>query len=203
MQPIQLARLETLIKETYEGDLWQNTWTCWWTYLTTDTKKTLVNWFPAMVFKINNGLETVKVNQFKALCEDTNRLIMSSFDNHTRWINISPTLPALLAYSWELIQSNGDCGLGAYTESSLENRNKFLPFYRQFLNRKRDEWSDFKSHRHIFTTVAQEWPKNKGSSTEAGMLPVFHNWTLYCFMPIKIKLDWKWACCFKLCWPLS
>ena len=42
----------------------------------------------------------------------------------------------LLAYSWELIEINGNCGLGEYSETGLENNNKYLRFYRQYLARK-------------------------------------------------------------------
>lgn len=54
-------------------------------------------------------------------------------------ISISPTVHALLAHSWELIQANNDHDLGVFTESGLEANNKFLRFYRQYLSRKRNQ----------------------------------------------------------------
>ena len=64
-------------------------------------------------------------------------MLLSKFNNHeTRRINISPTLYRLLAHSWEIIESNNNCGLGEYSESGLENDNKFLRFFRVSLARK-------------------------------------------------------------------
>ena len=82
-------------------------------------------------------------DKFKQFCIDTYQIILSDkFENKNRWINISPTLHALLAHAWELIAANEDKGLGAYTESGLEHNNKFLRFYRQFLSRKNNHYSN-------------------------------------------------------------
>ena len=69
-------------------------------------------------------------------------IISETCENKSKWINISPTVHALLAHSWELITANDDVGLGAFTESGLENNNKFLRFYRQYLARKNNQYSN-------------------------------------------------------------
>ena len=79
----------------------------------------------------------VNIDEFKMFCLDTYKLILSKFNNENlKWINISPTVHALLAHGWELISLNDGIGLGQYTEGGLENNNKFLRFYRRNLARK-------------------------------------------------------------------
>ena len=93
-----------------------------------------------IVVKVYNSTQKVNVPEFKSFCLDTYNLILDCFDNQrTKWINISPTVHALLAHSWELIEGNDCNGLGAFTESGLEGNNKFLRFYRQYLSRKRSQ----------------------------------------------------------------
>ena len=49
---------------------------------------------------------------------------------------------ALLAHSWELIANNDGKGLGEFSESGLENNNKYLRFYRTSLARKNSQQSN-------------------------------------------------------------
>ena len=45
----------------------------------------------------------------------------------------------LLAHSWELIEINGKYCLGEYSETGLENNNKFLRYFREHLARKKSQ----------------------------------------------------------------
>lgn len=86
--------------------------------------------------KVYTSKESVDVVQFKAFCLETYNLILSKFNNAaSKWISIPPTVHSL----WELIQLNDNKGLGEFTESGLENSNKFLRFYRQNLARKNNQ----------------------------------------------------------------
>ena len=50
--------------------------------------------------------------------------------------HITPTVHKTLAHSWELIDMNGGCGLGSYSEEGLESCNKLLQKIRISLSRK-------------------------------------------------------------------
>ena len=89
------------------------------------------------ILRVYTSKRKVDVGEFKDFCLKTYDHILHSFDNaENKWINISPTMHALLAHSWELIANNDTRGLGEYSEGGLENNNKFLRFYRRNLARK-------------------------------------------------------------------
>ena len=92
-----------------------------------------------VVIKVYTSKEQVNVSEYKQFCLDLYYLVLNSFNNASRWINISPTLHSLLAHSWELISNNDGRGLGEFTEGGLEHNNKFLRFYRRNLARKVDQ----------------------------------------------------------------
>ena len=79
-----------------------------------------------VVIKVNTGREEANVSEYKQFCIDLYYLVLNSFDNENRWINISSTFHALLAHSWELISNNDGKGLGHYSEGGLEHNNKLL-----------------------------------------------------------------------------
>ena len=90
-----------------------------------------------IVVKVYTSTGTVNVHLFKEFCLETYYLILHKFNNaELKWISVTPTVHSLLAHGWELIYFNGNKGLGEFTESGLENNNKFLRFYRQNLARK-------------------------------------------------------------------
>ena len=93
-----------------------------------------------VIVKIYTSQRKVDIGQFKEFCLDTYNYILMNFNNNSaetkRWISISPTVHALLAHSWELIANNDGKGCGEFSESGLENNNKFLRFYRCNLARK-------------------------------------------------------------------
>jgi hypothetical protein len=96
-----------------------------------------------VVIKVYTSKDLVNVDEFKQFCLKLYYHILNSFNNkESRWINISPTLHALLAHSWELISNNEGRGLGEFTEGGLEHNNKFLRFYRRSLARKVDQASN-------------------------------------------------------------
>ena len=90
-----------------------------------------------IIVRLYTSKEQIKVEQFKSFCLPTYNLILNSFNNETsKWINISPTVHALLGHSWELIANNEGKGLGDYSEGGLEHNNKILRFCRRNLARK-------------------------------------------------------------------
>ena len=96
-----------------------------------------------IIIYIYNSKDKIDVGAFKDFCSTTYQLILTGFNNKTeKWINISPTVHALLAHSWELILNNDSKGLGEYTEAGLENSNKYLRFYRRNLSRKTNQESN-------------------------------------------------------------
>ena len=66
-----------------------------------------------VIIKIYTSKEKVNVSEFKQFCLDVYYHILNSFNNkESHWINVSPTVHALSAHSWELIRNNGGVGLG-------------------------------------------------------------------------------------------
>ena len=53
-----------------------------------------------------------------------------------RWINLFPTVHAIIAHRWELIAQNDGKVLGALSESGLEHNNKLLRLIHKCLSRK-------------------------------------------------------------------
>ena len=92
--------------------------------------------------KIYNSQDRIDVALYKSFCIETYILLLSSSfsKNHKDeiWISISPTVHALIAHTWELIEFNSGYGCGEYSESGLEANHKFLRFYRRVLSRKCD-----------------------------------------------------------------
>ena len=95
-----------------------------------------------VAIKLYTGYAKINTDQFRKFCINTYTLIFSSFNNSTKWINISPTLHSLLAHGWEIVSNHDDRGMGEFTESGLENSNKFLRFYRGSLARKTTQSSN-------------------------------------------------------------
>lgn len=106
---------------------------CFQTYLSE-----LLNrlWLIISVYK-SKSKDDINISLYKELCAETYLLLLNKFKNHeARWISTSPALHILLAYSWEIIESNNNCGLGEYSDNGLENNNKFLLIFRVSLVRK-------------------------------------------------------------------
>ena len=83
-----------------------------------------------LVVYTSTSKDEVNTLLFRELCEETYDLLLNSFQNsESKWINVSPTLHMLLAHSWEVIENNNNCGVGEYSETSLEHNNKFLRFF--------------------------------------------------------------------------
>ena len=123
--------------------------------------------------KIYNSNDEVN-DYFDEFCRDTCMLILTSFNKDQPWIYISPTVHGLLHHSWELIQANDNVGLQEYSESPIEGNMKFLRFYRQFLSRKRDQFSNLtycfsrmwlKSDPNIRKSIKNRKKSNPNSST--------------------------------------
>ena len=82
----------------------------------------------------------MNVAEMKKFSKETYELILTKFDqDKKKWIDISPTVHALIAHAWELIELNDATGLGAYSEASLEHNNKVLRLMRARLARKRSQ----------------------------------------------------------------
>ena len=95
-----------------------------------------------LIMSIYNSNDEVN-EYFNDFCNETCILLLTSFNKDQKnWIYISPTVHGLLHHSWELIQANGNFGLQEFSESALEGNMKFLRFYREFLARKFDQFSN-------------------------------------------------------------
>ena len=92
-----------------------------------------------VILYVYNSKRRVKVAEFKEFCLQTYEAIFTGFNNQKRWINVSPTVHSLLAHSHELIENNECFGLGDFSESGVENCNKYLRFYRCNLARKNNQ----------------------------------------------------------------
>ena len=68
----------------------------------------------------------------------------------------------LHAYSWELIESNNNRGLGEYSESGLEHNNKFLRFFRVNLARKTSQVTN------LHDCIDRLWLKSDPGIRDAG-----------------------------------
>ena len=94
-------------------------------------------WIILFIYTSQSKNAQVNTLLFREFCADTYELLLKNFENLVkRWINVSPTLHMLLAHAWELIEINGKYGLGEYSETGLENNNKFLRYFREHLARK-------------------------------------------------------------------
>ena len=114
------------------------------------------------IIQVYNSKRRVDTTLFKQYCLETYHHILTSFNNETRWINISPTLHSLLGHSWELIEKNDGKGLGEYTESGLEHCNKFLRFYRRNLARKISQVTNLED------CLTRLWLRSEPQTREAG-----------------------------------
>ena len=97
-------------------------------------------WIILFIYTSQSKNAQVNTLLFREFCADTYKLLLNNFENsEKKWINVSPTLHMILAHSWELIEINGNYGLGEYSETGLENNNKFLRYFREHLARKNSQ----------------------------------------------------------------
>ena len=95
-----------------------------------------------LIMKIYNSNDEVN-EYFDEFSKETCIMLLTSFNKDQKnWIYLSPTVHGLLHHSWEVIQANGNFGLQEYSESALEGNMKFIRFYREFLARKLDQFSN-------------------------------------------------------------
>ena len=86
--------------------------------------------------------QSVNVEKYREYCMELYKFLILSFPRQVNkhlpgpWISITPSLHKLLAHSWELIELNGEQGLGSLDESGLEGNNKILRNVRTKLSRK-------------------------------------------------------------------
>ena len=67
-----------------------------------------------------NSKGEINVNLYKGLCAENYDSLQTSFNStDTKWINISPTIHMLLAYSRELIAIIDNCSLDEYKKRGL------------------------------------------------------------------------------------
>ena len=93
-----------------------------------------------IIYKVYSSTRNVDVPAFKKFCKDTYELILSRFDQDKKqWIDLSPTVHALIAHAWELIELNDSTGMGRYSEAGVEHNNKVLRLLRSRLARKKSQ----------------------------------------------------------------
>ena len=101
--------------------------------------------------------ELVNVPEYRNQCTELYLFLIQSFprvkDKHLKgpWISINPSLHKHLAHSWELIELNGDHGLGYLDESGMEGNNKILRGIRTNLSRKTSQ------NANLTDTIRRMW----------------------------------------------
>ena len=86
----------------------------------------------AGILRVINSKDFVNVDHYHSICTSLNVFLRESLP----WVSITPTMHKLLGHTWELIELNGDKGLGVFDESGLEACNKLLRKFRIQLGRK-------------------------------------------------------------------
>ena len=84
------------------------------------------------ILRIISSTEPVEIYAFKSLANKTSVLIATELP----WVQINYTLHGILHHSNELIQRNGNHGLGAISEEALEANNKYVRRYLELFSRK-------------------------------------------------------------------
>ena len=76
-----------------------------------------------------NSKGEINENLYKGLCTENYDSLQTSFNStDTKWINISPTIHMLLAYSWELIAIIDNCSLDEYKKRGWSTIISFWDF---------------------------------------------------------------------------
>lgn len=90
-----------------------------------------------IILKLYGSDKTINTLNFETFCTETEEFLLTHFKNEVKkWIYLSPTVHSVFEHTGEIIRMNGGKGVKAYAETSLENNNKFLRFYRRALARK-------------------------------------------------------------------
>ena len=93
----------------------------------------------ALVKIINSQKRRVNVEKLRELSKDVNLRIVQLFP----WAAVSPSVHRILAHSWEVVELNGEFGLGDVSEEGLEALNKQIRRMRQSGSRKDSTENNF------------------------------------------------------------
>ena len=93
----------------------------------------------ALVKIINSQKRRVNVEKLRELSKDVNLRFVQLFP----WAAVSPSVHRILAHSWEVVELNGEFGLGDVSEEGLEALNKQIRRMRQSGSRKDSTENNF------------------------------------------------------------
>lgn len=86
----------------------------------------------SVILRIINSDEQVNVEEFELLCRETNLILI----DHFSFMNITPTVHAVLAHSPDIIRNNKGVGLNCHSEEGSEGSHKVLRHVREHGARK-------------------------------------------------------------------
>ena len=86
----------------------------------------------SVILRVINSDEDVNVEAFEDLCKETNIILIEYF----KFMNITPTVHAVLAHSFNIIRNNKGKGLKCHSEEGSEGSHKVLKFLREHGGRK-------------------------------------------------------------------
>ena len=91
----------------------------------------------SVILSVINSSKTVNIDLFAELCEATFLLV-----KYMPWIKFSPSAHTVIAHSEELIEEENQTGLLNFTESGIEENNKFLRQYHMLYLRKTSQFDN-------------------------------------------------------------
>ena len=86
----------------------------------------------SVILRVLNSYEDVNVEEFEKLCKETNLILVDYFD----FMNITPTVHAVLAHSPDIIRNNQGKGLNNLSEEGSEGSHKVMKHLREHGARK-------------------------------------------------------------------
>ena len=86
------------------------------------------------LLKVANSSESVNVERFRELSQETYLLILENFP----WVSVSNTLHKFLAHVYQFIEKNSNTGLCNLSEEGLEQGHKLIREFSTHLSRKSD-----------------------------------------------------------------
>ena len=86
----------------------------------------------SVILRIINSNEKVNVEEFELLCRKTNLILI----DHFSFMNITPTVHAVLAHSPDIIRNNKGIGLNCHSEEGSEGAHKVIRHVREHGARK-------------------------------------------------------------------
>ena len=110
----------------------------------------------ALVKIINSQKRRINVEKVRELAKEVNLRIVQLFP----WAAVSPSVHRILAHSWEVIELNGEFGLGDVSEEGLEALNK------QILNMREHGARKDSTENNFLDTFNHLWDRSRPTIVE-------------------------------------